>query len=216
MANRLALPPLYVILDAALLPSDPIELTNNLLAAGARLFQYRNKTSSSRELLQASQSLCLTVRQRGATFLVNDRPDIARLAGANGVHLGQDDLEVSAARTIVGTGGLIGFSTHNIQQFRATAESDAGYIAVGPIFTTGSKVNPDPVVGIDFLRQVRKLTRKPIVAIGGITLERASELIDAGADSVAVISDILKARNPAERVRQYLEILPAAAQSAGN
>jgi thiamine-phosphate pyrophosphorylase len=216
MANRLALPPLYVILDAALLPSDPIELTNNLLAAGARLFQYRNKTSSSRELLQASQSLCLTVRQRGATFLVNDRPDIARLAGANGVHLGQDDLEVSAARTIVGTGGVIGFSTHNMQQFRATAESDADYVAVGPIFTTGSKVNLDPVVGIDFLRQVRKLTRKPIVAIGGITLERASELIDAGADSVAVISDILKARNPAERVRQYLEILPAAAQSAGN
>jgi thiamine-phosphate pyrophosphorylase len=216
MANRLALPPLYVILDAALLPSDPIELTNNLLAAGARLFQYRNKTSSSRELLQASQSLCLTVRQRGATFLVNDRPDIARLAGANGVHLGQDDLEVSAARTIVGTGGVIGFSTHNMQQFRATAESDADYVAVGPIFTTGSKVNLDPVVGIDFLRQVRKLTRKPIVAIGGITLERASELIDAGADSVAVISDILKARNPAERVRQYLEILPAAAQNAGN
>ena len=216
MANRLAPPRLYVILDAALLPSDPIELTNNLLAAGARLFQYRNKTSSSRELLQASQSLCLTVRQRGATFLVNDRPDIARLAGANGVHLGQDDLEVSAARTIVGTGGVIGFSTHNMQQFRATAESDADYIAVGPIFTTGSKVNPDPVVGIDFLRQVRKLTRKPIVAIGGITLERASELIDAGADSVAVISDILKARNPAERVRQYLEILPAAVQSAGN
>jgi len=216
MANRLALPPLYVILDAALLPSDPIELTNNLLAAGARLFQYRNKTSSSRELLQASQSLCLTVRQYGGTFVVNDRPDIARIAGANGVHLGQDDLEVCAARTIIGTGGVIGFSTHNMQQFRAASESDADYIAVGPIFTSGSKVNPDPVVGIDFLRQVRKLTRKPIVAIGGITLEHARELIDAGADSVAVISDILKAKNPVERVRQYLEILPAATKFAGN
>jgi len=216
MANRLALPPLYVILDAALLPSGPIELTNKLLAAGARLFQYRNKTSSSRELLEASQSLCLTVRQHGGTFIVNDRADIARLAGANGVHLGQDDLDVSAARTVVRTGSIIGFSTHNVRQFEAAAASDADYIAVGPIFATGSKAKPDPVVGIEFIRQVRKLTSKPIVAIGGITLERASQVIDAGADSVAVISDILKARNPAERVRQYLEILPAAAQSAGN
>ncbi len=103
-----------------------------------------------------------------------------------------------------------------MQQFQAAAESDADYIAVGPIFATGSKSNPDPVVGVEFLRGARKLTSKPIVAIGGITLERARDVIDAGADSVAVISDILKARNPAERVRQYLEILPAAAQSAGN
>lgn len=216
MANRLALPPLYVILDAALLPSDPIELANQMLDAGARLLQYRNKTSSSRELLEASQSLCITVRQKGGMFVVNDRSDIARLAGANGVHLGQDDLEVSAARTIIGTTGIIGFSTHNLQQFRAAAETDADYIAVGPIFATGSKANPDPVVGLEFLRSVRKLTSKPIVAIGGITLERAGQLIDAGADSVAVISDILQARNPAERVRQYLEILPTAELSAGN
>src|ERR1700745_3253645 len=98
MANRLALPPLYVILDAALLPSDPIELTKKLLDAGARLFQYRNKTSSSRELLQASQALCMTVRPQGGTFVVNDRADISRLAAANGVHVGQDDLSVAAAR----------------------------------------------------------------------------------------------------------------------
>jgi thiamine-phosphate pyrophosphorylase len=216
MANRLALPPLYVILDAALLPSDPIELTIKMLDAGARLFQYRNKTSSSRELLQASQSLSITIRQSGGTFVVNDRSDIARLAGANGVHLGQDDLEVSGARMILGAESIIGFSTHNVEQFQAAAESDADYLAVGPIFATDSKANPDPVVGVDFIRRVRKLTSKPIVAIGGITLERAHEVVDAGADSVAVISDILKARNPAERVRQYLEILPAAAQTAGN
>ena len=216
MANRLALPPLYVILDAALLPSDPIELTTRMLDAGARLFQYRNKTSSSRELLEASQSLSVTIRQNGGTFIVNDRADIARLAGANGVHLGQDDLEASAARTVVGTSSVVGISTHNMPQVQAGAEADADYIAVGPIFATGSKLNPDPVVGVEFLRLVRKLTSKPIVAIGGITLERAREVIDAGADSVAVISDILKARDPAERVRQYLEILPAVAQSAGN
>jgi thiamine-phosphate pyrophosphorylase len=216
MANRLALPPLYVILDAALLPSDPIKLTIRMLDAGARLFQYRNKTSSSRELLEASQSVWFAVRQYGGRFIVNDRADIARLAGASGVHLGQDDLDVSGARMIVGAESIIGFSTHNVEQFQAAAESDADYIAVGPIFATDSKANPDPVVGVDFIRRVRKLTNKPIVAIGGITLERARQVIDAGADSVAVISDILKARNPAERVRQYLEILPAAAQPVGN
>lgn len=214
MANRLALPPLYVILDAALLPSDPIELTKKLLDAGARLFQYRNKTSSSRELLHASQALCMTVRQHGGTFLVNDRADISRLAGATGVHLGQDDLSVAAARDIVGADCLIGLSTHNLRQFAAAVESSADYIAVGPIFPTSGKQNPDPVVGVDLIRMARKLTTKPIVAIGGITLERARGVIDAGADSVAVISDVLKARNSADRVRQYLQLIPAAAQPA--
>ena len=215
MANRLALPPLYVILDAALLPSDPIELTKKLLDAGARLFQYRSKTSSSRELLHTSQALCLTVRQHGGTFLVNDRADIAHLAGASGVHLGQNDLSVSAARKIVGNDCLIGLSTHDLRQFEAAVESSADYIAVGPIFPTSGKQNPDPVAGVDFIRTVRKLTAKPIVAIGGITLERTREVIEAGADSVAVISDILKGKNPADRVHQYLQTIPAAAQSAG-
>jgi thiamine-phosphate pyrophosphorylase len=216
MANRLALPPLYVILDAALLPSDPIALTTSLLDAGARLFQYRNKTSSSRELLYASQAICLTVRQNGGTFIVNDRADIARLAGANGVHLGQDDLDEAAAREIVGSAGLIGASTHNLAQVQAAVDSGADYLAVGPIFATTSKAHPDPIVGLKLLRQARKLTAKPIVAIGGMTLERSGEVFDAGADCVAVISDILKAKNPATRVRQYLEILPSAAPTARN
>jgi thiamine-phosphate pyrophosphorylase len=215
MSNRLALPPLYVILDAELLPSDPIDLTLKLLAAGARLFQYRNKTSSSREMLRASQALCITVRQRGGMFFVNDRADIAHLAGANGVHLGQEDLSLPAARAVVGSGCWIGKSTHNLRQFQAAIESDADYLAVGPIFSTSGKRNADPVVGVDFIRSVRKLTGKPIVAIGGITLERAREVMDAGADTVAVISDILKAKSPADRVRQYLQMIPSAAQPAG-
>src|SRR5260370_20568615 len=214
MANRLALPPLYVILDAALLPSDPIELTKKLLDAGVRLFQYRDKTPSSRELLHAAQALCLTVRQHGGTFLVNDRADISRLAGASGVHLGQDDLSVAAAREVVGTSCLLGLSTHNLPQFEAALESSADYIPVGPMFPTTGKHNPDPVVGVDFVRAVSKLTTKPIVAIGGITLESARQVIDAGADSVAVISDVLKAKNPVDRVRQYLQMIPAAAQPA--
>jgi thiamine-phosphate pyrophosphorylase len=214
MANRLAPPPLYVILDAALLPSDPVEFVKRLMGAGARLFQYRNKMAPAREVLQAVQALNVTARQVGAAFLVNDRPDIARLAGANGVHVGQEDLEAAAARAIVGAGAIVGVSTHNLEQIRAAADSDADYIAVGPVFATRSKAKADPVVGLELIRQARQLTRKPIVAIGGITLERAGEVITAGADSVAVISDILAAKNPMARVKQYLEMLPAAAQPA--
>jgi len=216
MANRLALPALYVILDAALLPSDPAELTSQMLAAGVRLLQYRNKTAPAREVLETSQSLGVDAQHSGALFLVNDRPDIAWLAGANGVHLGQDDVSVSVARKIVGGEAIIGISTHNLKQFRAAIELDADYIAVGPVFATGSKKNPDPVIGIEFIRKARALTDKPIVAIGGITLERAPEVIAAGADSVAVISDILSAKNPVQRAKQFLEKLPVAASAAGN
>jgi thiamine-phosphate pyrophosphorylase len=216
MANRLALPPLYVILDAVLLPSDPVEFLKRLMKAGARLFQYRNKTAPAREVLQAVQALTVTARQEKALFLANDRPDIARLAWANGVHVGQDDLEVAAARAIVGPDAIVGISTHNLEQLKAAAATDADYIAVGPVFETKSKVQPDPVVGLELIREARRLTRKPLVAIGGITLERAGEVFRAGADSVAVISDILAAKNPPARVKQYLDIVPAAAQPAKN
>jgi len=216
MANRLALPTLYVILDAALLPNDPVEYLKKLMEAGARLFQYRNKTEASRELLQAAQSLCSTAREGHATFVVNDRPDIARLVWANGVHVGQEDVDVSAARAVVGPEALVGVSTHNLQQFRAAARTDADYIAVGPVFETRTKAQADPVVGLELVREARNLTTKPIVAIGGITLESAPKVLQAGADSVAVISDIWTARNPVARVKQYLEILPTAAQHAAN
>jgi thiamine-phosphate pyrophosphorylase len=216
MANRLALPPLYVILDAALLPNDPVEYLKKLMAAGARLFQYRNKTEASRELLQAARSLSSTAREGNATFIVNDRPDIARLVWANGVHVGQEDVEVSVARAMVGTDALVGVSTHNLEQFREAAQTDADYVAIGPLFETRSKDKPDPVVGLDLIVEARKLTTKPIVAIGGITLERAPEVLRAGADSVAVIGDIWTSRNPVARVKQYLEILPTEAQQAGN
>ena len=216
MANRLALPPLYVILDAVLLPSDPVDFLKRLMKAGARLFQYRNKTAPAREVLQAVQALTVTARQEKALFLANDRPDIARLAWANGVHVGQDDLEVAAARAIVGPDAIVGISTHNLEQLKAAAATDADYIAVGPVFETKSKVQPDPVVGLELIREARRLTRKPLVAIGGITLERAEEVFRAGADSVAVISDILAAKNPPARVKQYLDIVPGAAQPAKN
>ena len=203
----LVLPPLYVILDAALLTSPEVEVAKKLNDAGVRLFQYRNKRGSTRELFQASSALAAELSQRGALLFVNDRPDIAYLSGASGVHVGQNDLPVTESRAVMGKGKFLGVSTHNLEQFGAAAASEADYIAVGPIFATDSKANPDPVVGTAMIQKARKLTQKPIVAIGGISLERAREVVEAGADSVAIISDVLRANDPAGRARQYLELL---------
>jgi thiamine-phosphate pyrophosphorylase len=144
------------------------------------------------------------------SFLVNDRPDVALLAGASGVHVGQDDLDVEQARRVLGRDKFVGVSTHNLEQFERAAASSADYIAVGPVFGTSSKANPDPVVGVEFIRKTRALSDKPIVAIGGISVERAASVIEAGADSVAVISGILTAPNPAQRARQYMDTLETA------
>jgi thiamine-phosphate pyrophosphorylase len=211
---RLVLPRLYVILDAALITSPERDCAASLAEAGVRLLQYRNKSAPARQYLESSRKLAEMLGPRGVTFFVNDRPDIAFLAGANGVHVGQDDLDVEHARRVVGSDKLVGVSTHNLEQFERAAASSTDYIAVGPVFSTASKANPDPVVGADFIRKVRSLTDKPIVAIGGVTLERAAAVIEAGADSVAVISGILSAPNPAQRAHQYLEILEAAKHAA--
>jgi len=209
---RLVLPKLYVILDAALISPDKseVETAISLAEAGVCLLQYRNKGAAARELLEKSSALAEVLTPRGVSFVVNDRPDVAVLAGARGVHVGQDDLEVGSARRVVGADRWVGVSTHNLAQFRAAAMSSADYVAVGPIFATDSKANPDPVVGLELLRQARPLTQKPIVAIGGISLERAAEVIEAGADSAAVISGILSSADPVARARQYLEQLEGA------
>lgn len=212
---RLVLPRLYVILDAALLTIPETECARQLVDAGVRLLQYRNKAASSRDLLESSKCLSAELLPHGVTFIVNDRADVAALSGASGVHVGQEDLGVEEARAVVGESKLVGVSTHNREQFERADASSADYIAVGPIFSTSTKSNPDPVVGAGFIRQVRPLTDKPIVAIGGITLERVAGVVQAGADSIAVISDILRAPGPGERARQYLEALEAVNHAAG-
>ena len=174
------------------------------------MLQYRNKSASARELLEKGKELASALAPRGVTLIVNDRADVAALCGADGVHVGQDDLEVEGARRVVGPEKCVGLSTHNLEQFQQAMKTTADYIAVGPIFSTSSKANPDPVVGTELLRRARRLTAKPIVAIGGITLEKAAAVIEAGADSVAVISGILRAPNPAEGARQYIRALDAA------
>ena len=212
--KRLVLPRLYVILDAALLTVPETECAQELASAGVRLMQYRNKGASARELFDSSKKLVSLLSPLELSFVVNDRPDIAALVGANGVHVGQEDLGVEESRRVLGAGRLVGVSTHNLEQFQSATASSADYIAVGPIFATGTKSNPDAVVGTEFIRKVRPLTDKPIVAIGGVTLQRAPEIIKAGADCVAAISDILGAPEPAMRARQYIDLLGAANHAA--
>ncbi len=211
---RLVLPRLYVILDAALITSSERDCAERLAEAGVRLLQYRNKSAPARQYLDSSRQLAEALRPHGVSFIVNDRPDVAFLAGASGVHVGQDDLDAEQARRVAGKDKLVGVSTHNFEQFNKAAASTADYIAIGPLFSTASKANPDPVVGLDFLRQVRELTDKPIVGIGGISLDRAKSVIEAGADSVAVISGVLGSPNPAQSARQYLEVLETAKHAA--
>jgi thiamine-phosphate pyrophosphorylase len=197
-----------------LLTVPETECAEKLVDAGVRLVQYRNKGASARELFERSKRLSALLVPAGVTFIVNDRADVASAAEASGVHVGQEDLGAEAARSVVGTGKLLGVSTHNLDQFKDAAGTSADYVAVGPVFSTSTKANPDPVVGIELIRQVRVLTDKPIVAIGGITLDRAAEVIEAGADSVAVVSDVLLAPDPGQRVRQYIELLGAANDAA--
>jgi thiamine-phosphate pyrophosphorylase len=201
-----------VILDAALLkPSksqqSEKECAEKMLAVGVRLLQFRDKQASPRELLEKSRGIAETVCPQGALFFVNDRPDVANLAGASGVHVGQHDLNPEQARAALGKEQFVGVSTHNLQQFATAAATTADYIAVGPIFETRTKAHPDPIVGAELIRSARALTDKPIVAIGGITLRSVAEIIAAGADSVAVISDIFLASDPVEQAAKYIAVL---------
>src|SRR5256885_10297606 len=203
--KRLVLPRLYVILDAALITVPETDFAQKLVHAGVRLLQYRNKRASARELFECSKRLSSLLVPQDIIFIVNDRADVASAAEASGVHVGQEDLRAEAARSVIGTGKLLGVSTHNLDQFRDAAATSADYVAVGPVFSTSTKANPDPVIGIEFIRRVLGLTDKPIVAIGGVKLERAGEIIQTGADFVAVISDIILAPAPGQAGRAYIQ-----------
>jgi thiamine-phosphate pyrophosphorylase len=203
---NLVFPPLYAIIDPALLTTSELILAETLAGSGVELIQYRNKTASSRHFFEVSRQLSSALAPRGVRFIVNDRPDIALMAAAGGVHVGQDDLDVEEARAICGKKCWVGVSTHTLEQVKAADRTSADYIAVGPIFPTTTKENPDAVVGTELLRRARLMTAKPLVAIGGITLQRAAEVYLAGADSLAVIRDLICAASPGERAREYLEV----------
>lgn len=206
------LPRLYAILDVDLARArghDPLTLVNTWLDAGVRLVQLRAKREATGPLLELADAMNAATREAGATFIVNDRADIARLSGAHGVHVGQSDLSPADVRVVVGPAAIVGLSTHNDEQVRAGLGEPVTYLAIGPVFPTGSKAQPDPVVGLDGVRRTVALARspvRPVVAIGGITLERARGVIEAGADAVAVLSDLLEG-DPGARCREYLKVL---------
>jgi thiamine-phosphate pyrophosphorylase len=201
-----ALPRLYAIADASF--GDPVALAKQLFAGGVRLLQVRNKKGASRELLQQVERI-LSMAPADAHVLVNDRVDVALLAGAAGVHLGQTDLAPASARQILGPNRLIGFSTHNLDQALEADKLPVDYIGVGPVFWTSSKENPDPVLGLERLAEICRAVRKPVVAIGGITTDQARQVQTAGAQSVAVIRDLLGSDDVAERAREWCETLRA-------
>lgn len=206
--SRPAIPRLYAIIDASLCRArglEPAEVSEAFLGAGARLIQVRDKESGSAAVLALAERAVRAAAPHGAIVVVNDRADVARLAGADGVHVGQADLPVETARSLLPPGAIVGISTHTREQVDAALRTTATYLAVGPIYGTSTKDTGYGARGLDLVRYAAR-RGKPIVAIGGITVERVPELIAAGAASVAVISDLL-AGAPAERVGRYLEAL---------
>jgi thiamine-phosphate pyrophosphorylase len=204
------LPRFYPILDVVTVSRRGLEavaVVEQILEAGAAILQFRYKGHFSRSIFEDLARIADRCRQANALLVVNDRADIAHLCGA-GLHLGQDDLLPSDARAITGAGALIGYSTHNEQQLRAAADEPTDYVALGPIFGTASKENPEPVVGVEELRRLRPLTNRPLVAIGGITRGNALEVIRAGADSVAVIGDVFpESGKIRDRAKEWLDLL---------
>ena len=204
------LPRLYAIVDVGCFDASRrttsaiVDFACELAAGGVELIQYRNKDGDARTVLSHARELRRAL-DRKVKLIMNDRADLCLAAGFDGAHVGQDDLSPEGARRVVGKDRIVGVSTHNLGQLKHADASPADYIAYGPIFSTGTKLNPDPVVGLDGLRAARAATRKPIVAIGGITRANAASVIDAGADSVAVISDLVT--SPRQAAEEFLRLM---------
>jgi thiamine-phosphate pyrophosphorylase len=207
------LPRLYPILDADALTRAGVPLAmaaHALRDAGVRWLQYRDKGASDAEVAERMRELRAIFPAGETMLLLNDRVRLCKAVGADGVHIGQEDMAAKRARRILGPERLLGVSTHSVSQLRAALKTGAAdYLAIGPVFATGSKDNPDPVVGLEGVKAARALTRLPLVAIGGITSENGRQVIEAGADSVAVISGLLPedGKGMAERVRDFLAFL---------
>jgi len=202
----LRLPRLYAILDTSCFSDSSalLDAAEQLAQAGTSLMQYRNKSASARQMLEDARELKTRVGAR-VKLIMNDRADLCIAAGFDGVHVGQDDLSPESARKIIGPDLWLGVSTHNPLQLAAADKTSCDYVAIGPVFATLSKANPDPVVGLEGVRAARALTRKPLVAIGGITRANCREVIDAGADSVAIISDLV--REPRKSAEEFFRAL---------
>jgi thiamine-phosphate pyrophosphorylase len=207
MSTPLALPRLYPILDTATLASRGFPVTHAtaaLFEGGASILQFRHKAHWSRDVFEEARQVARLAREAGALLVIDDRADIAMLLEA-GLHVGQDDLPVRDARRLLGPDPVIGFSTHNAPQASAAGGQPVDYVAFGPVFPTASKRNPDAVTGIEVLKECRALVEQPLVAIGGITRQTARAVLNAGADSVAVIADLLPAELTSQTLRERME-----------
>lgn len=201
------LPRLYPITDTLISGLSHAEQVECFAAAGASLVQLREKRATPREFYQAALGAISVARRLGIQIIINDRVDIAIAVGADGVHLGQTDLPPERARFLLGETRIIGFSTHTLEQALEADSAPVDYIAIGPVFQTSSKESPDRVVGLETVAEARRRIAKPLVAIGGITLESARAVADAGANSLAVISDLLSAEDITGRTRDFIELL---------
>jgi len=206
----MVLPRFYPILDtdvAIRRGIEPVRAARAILEGGAEILQFRHKGFLSREAFVWLERIAELVYTAGATLVVNDRADLAKLFGT-GLHLGQDDLPPSIARRVVGPDTMVGYSTHNEGQLRLACGEPADYLALGPIFGTATKENPDPTVGLDEFRRVRPISNRPLVAIGGITRANAPQVLEAGADSVAVIGDIFPEDGAVQaRTKEWIRLL---------
>lgn len=206
MSSTFTLPRLYAILDSGHFPDTQALYTcaHELAAAGVILLQYRNKTGNPQQMLEQARALKRSL-PASVKLIMNDRADLCLATGCDGVHVGQDDLSPIGARAVIGSRLWLGVSTHNPEELAEADKTTADYLAIGPVFSTQSKVNPDPVIGLEGVRQARALTRKPLVAIGGITRGNCRAVIAAGADAVAVISDLI--REPHKSAEEFFRIL---------
>jgi thiamine-phosphate pyrophosphorylase len=197
---------LYAIVDRSLFSAvgNLLDASDALVSAGVRLLQYRNKADEAATMLDHGRELRARIGGR-ARLMMNDRADLCLAAEFDGVHVGQDDLSPASARAIIGPARCLGVSTHNPAQVEIADRTSADYIAIGPVFQTSTKAHPDPVIGLEGVRQARQLTPKPLVAIGGITRRNCLSVIQAGADSVAVISDLVL--DPGKSAEEFLRIL---------
>ena len=205
--HRLKLPRVYPILDTESLAARGIGLETAaaaLIEGGAGILQIRHKGHWGRDVFDAARAVARLCREGGARLVVNDRADFAMLLEA-GLHVGQDDLAPRDARMLVGPDAVLGFSSHNVDQLCAAGGEPVDYVAFGPVFPTGSKQNPDPVVGVAEVRRCRGLVSRPLVAIGGITLLNAPDVWRAGADSVAVIAGMIPENPTARALRERME-----------
>ena len=201
-------PFLYPLLDVDTVGEEGVVRAAGALAkAGVGVLQLRAKSLPDRRLVPLAHRVLRAAHDGGALLLVNDRPDVARLVGADGVHVGQDDLAAEDARAVVGDEKLLGVSTHDLEQLRAAAQQPVDYIALGPVYETDSKAKPDPVVGPQMFEKARPLTSHPLVAIGGITRANAREVVRCGADGVAVIADLFRGADPAAVAREFDAVL---------